>query len=426
MKTAMRQYIVAANRDRDRYDVPWALHASHRLARFATDLYFGQSRAQQALASAADLKRRSCPGLPSSKVSWCWSAIYEQTVRLKGAKTDVERIQVFQRIEKTLSEFAGRLSDRHGYDLLLYSGFALDAFRRVLDGPQARFVFVYHPLGLLTRKILVEDFERFGDFRSSHVRHMAEIEASEGSRYHEEVELAHGAICASAFTRRSILAAGMAPENIAVVPYGADIAPSGGEPISRGGKIRYLFVGQGVQRKGLHHLLHVWKAGGFAAWAQLDLVLNVSDPEVASAAGAGVNVLGRLTFEELKDLYANADVFVMPSLVEGFGLVYQEAISHGCRVVGGTNTGLPDLGLPAEACGIVDAGDRAALRVEMERLGAASREGGMSREEIRELATLRPRAVFRRELVQALEGFEAAFAENASAPRDQHTPALRP
>ena len=33
----------------------------------------------------------------------------------------------------------------------------------------------------------------------------------------------------------------------------------------------------------------------------------------------------------------------MPSLVEGFGYVYLEALSHGCFCVGTDNTGLPDI-----------------------------------------------------------------------------------
>ena len=419
----MRKYIVAANRDRDRYDVPWALHSANALGTFVTDLFFGQSKVQQAIARAAGLQRRSCPGVPLHKVKWCWSAIYEQSVRLKTAKTDVERIQVFQRLEKSISELAGGVSMRHGYDLLVYSGFALEAFRRVINGPQARFVFVYHPLGLLTREILIEDFERFGDFQVSHLRHLAEIDASEGRRYQEEVEMAHAAICASAFTRRSIEAAGFPSEHIAVVPYGADAGPTGEEHVSAGGKVRFLFVGQGVQRKGLHHLLHVWRDGRFATWATLDLVLHVTDPEVAMLCDTGgVAIRTRISPEELKYLYENADVFVMPSLVEGFGLVYQEALAHGCRVIGGMNSGLPDLGWPAEVCGVVEAGDRERLREEMERLGRASRADGMRRDEVRELGRKRPRAAFRQDLTIALASFEAAFLKSDGL----RSPALTP
>ena len=52
---------------------------------------------------------------------------------------------------------------------------------------------------------------------------------------------------------------------------------------------------------------------------------------------------------ELEQLYQQADVFVLPSLVEGFGYVYLEALARGCFCLGTWNTGLPDVADQASA-----------------------------------------------------------------------------
>ncbi len=47
--------------------------------------------------------------------------------------------------------------------------------------------------------------------------------------------------------------------------------------------------------------------------------------------------------EELSSYYKNCDVFVMPSLKEGFGVVFLEAMAFGKPVIGCTSGGIPDV-----------------------------------------------------------------------------------
>ncbi len=86
----------------------------------------------------------------------------------------------------------------------------------------------------------------------------------------------------------------------------------------------------------------------------------------------------------LHTLYAAADLFVLPSRFEGFGLVYVEASLHGVPSIGYRIGGVPDAILDGETGLLVEPGDVAGLtagiqqlRLEphlRERLGAQARE----------------------------------------------------
>ena len=113
-----------------------------------------------------------------------------------------------------------------------------------------------------------------------------------------------------------------------------------------------LFVGSGVQRKGLHHLLLAWQRARLPTGACLTIVARIVDPGLLPL----LRSVPRTTFlpgvsdAELRRLYSKATLFVMPSLIEGFGQVYLEALSHGLPVLGTVNTCCPDIG--AESDGI--------------------------------------------------------------------------
>ena len=66
--------------------------------------------------------------------------------------------------------------------------------------------------------------------------------------------------------------------------------------------------------------------------------------EVASELGIENSIIftGQIASEELPDYYRLADVFVMPSMMEGFGIVFLEAMASGKVVVAGNRDGAVD------------------------------------------------------------------------------------
>ena len=121
--------------------------------------------------------------------------------------------------------------------------------------------------------------------------------------------------------------------------------------------VRLLFVGNCVRRKGLHHLIHALSHADCEGLA-LDIVGDCDfDPRYfeelrreAARLGPGhaVKFHGRVSDEALQTFYARADIFVMPSLYEGFGIVYAEAMQSGLPIVALDAGPLPEIARAGE------------------------------------------------------------------------------
>ncbi len=391
-------FVTAFNRDRDSYQVPLALQEGGLLERLVTDLYLPDAFAAAGVGDYFGLSHRWAKGLPSSKVVSSFRAMWMQVVGRRLCRTPMQELALFTSLDSNLSRKSARIAAESGADFFTYSSYALEAFKDPVGRDRRKILFVYHPPSVGFMDLLREDVGRHAEVGWSFSLHEAEMANADGERLVEEIELADHVVCASSFTRRTIWETG-ASVSVSVVPYGCH-APNltqGVTPRVSGAPARVLFVGQGVQRKGLHHLLKAWSQLDPKS-AELTLVCSKIDPGIEKLAAASlvpVKRMGLLGQGDLDRAFDRADVFVMPSLAEGFGLVFLEALSSGCYCIGTPNTGMPDLDLPESAGCVVPCGDIEALRNALEKGVTMARTGLLDRGSIQSLARERSWERFR-------------------------------
>ncbi len=142
--------------------------------------------------------------------------------------------------------------------------------------------------------------------------------------------------------------------------------------------MRLLCVASLTPRKG-HDLLLRALAGLRAEPWHLDCVGSL-DRNPAWAEGLirlrdELGLAGRVSFpgtlgeEELEGRYGGADLFVLPSRFEGYGMVFAEALAHGLPILA-TRAGASGETVPPEAGLLVPADDPVALRQALRRLMA--------------------------------------------------------
>jgi glycosyltransferase involved in cell wall biosynthesis len=152
------------------------------------------------------------------------------------------------------------------------------------------------------------------------------------------------------------------------------VAPPGTDPASRargsgGNIVQLLSVGSVVPRKGFDVLVAALATVTDLQW-HLSIVGDAGrDPRSAAKLEADiarlnlsdrVTVLGALPPAGVEKLYDGADLFVLASRFEGYGMAYAEAMARGLPIIGTTAGAIPDT-VPADAGFLVAADDSIAL-----------------------------------------------------------------
>jgi glycosyltransferase involved in cell wall biosynthesis len=337
--TALPQsYFVICNRDRDYYQVALALSETGRLARYVTDYYSGSWPV-----AVPGLSHRANQGIAAELAQTSPAAVLTQGIQSVGARITRRAPSSYRLVDKQVAASAARAVRRYEAgggraNVLSYGGYALPAFAAA-DGVKA--LFQYHPCAAMNEQLLTEDAQSWSSHKfaperiAGDQRRLKELERAEASASQ-------------------------------VVPYGFfDVDPKISSVSAAGKPPTVLFVGQGVQRKGLHHLLRAWEHLG--RQASLTLVLSQCDPTIGHMIPDGVTVLSGLSRPHLNELMERTDVLALPSLIEGYGLVINEAIARGCFVVASNNTGLASLSAPTTVGLTHEAGDPQDLAAALSR-----------------------------------------------------------
>jgi glycosyltransferase involved in cell wall biosynthesis len=205
-------------------------------------------------------------------------------------------------------------------------------------------------------------------------------------------------IVTSATTARLLAAEyAVAADRITIACPGADPVPAARG--SSDGIVRLLSVGAIVPRKGYDVLIAALAMLKDLPWHLTIVGDRTRDPQTAARVESDilrleiddrVSVLGAVSEERLSELYMAADLFVLASRYEGYGMVFSEAIARGLPIVG-TDAGAISDTVPAGA-GLLVPPDNAdafanALRRAIENPEERRRMAAASRQSARKLTS---------------------------------------
>lgn len=161
-------------------------------------------------------------------------------------------------------------------------------------------------------------------------------------------------ICISEHERRSATSAGIRADRLNVITNGVSKTRplrAGKCPPWREECVRILFVGRLDHQKGIDILLDSLRMLGGKVHA------IVAGERVLNDGGSydvpdNATLTGWVSPGQLEQLFESADVLVVPSRWEGFGLVAAEALRAGLAVMATRVGGLPEI-IEHEACGVL-------------------------------------------------------------------------
>ncbi len=345
-----RQAVLVHAGARDAYQLALALAEAGLLGRLFTDLFWpAEKRWLNAVARRfqhfhRQALQRSKKGVPFAfvKMNWWRGLLCLAAERIRSVPPSLRR-RAYRTADAALGRAAGRWAARTGAGLLSYSYYGFDAMRQY-RGPAM--LFQVHPHPATVRRLLQQELAEHPECAES-LEQEWELALPEEDFAHlvAETQMASCFLAASSFTRNSLIEHGANPASITVIPYGVDLErfrPAAVPPVP-GPKLKLLFVGRINQRKGVKYLLEALKA-----FSPEDVHLTICGRVVDSLslfrdAKIPLDLRSSVSAEELVLAYQSADLFIFPSVAEGFAQVLLESLACGLPILATTHTAAPDL-----------------------------------------------------------------------------------
>jgi glycosyltransferase involved in cell wall biosynthesis len=178
-------------------------------------------------------------------------------------------------------------------------------------------------------------------------RHSVEVPDAYFKRREDEWAIADLVIVNSEWSKQALIKQGVPESKLAVVPLAFEAnnprlnSVTYSQPSTFGARspLRVLFLGQVILRKGIQYLIEAARLLEKEP-IHFDIVgaVGISDAAVASAP-ANVTFHGSVSRDRTQDFYRSADLFVLPTLSDGFALTQLEAMAHGLPVITTPNCG---------------------------------------------------------------------------------------
>jgi glycosyltransferase involved in cell wall biosynthesis len=172
-------------------------------------------------------------------------------------------------------------------------------------------------------------------------------------RERKEYDTADRIVTLSTFAFNSFVSQGIPPARLALLRLGVDVSRFVATPemlearyrrIASGASLRVLWVGTMSLRKGLMDYIEIVKA---LAGENFEFRFVGTVPgdlrSLASQLSSSVELIPKQPHWELRQQYGWGDVFIFPTIEDGFAVVLAQAAANGLPILATTNCAAPDM-----------------------------------------------------------------------------------
>src|SRR6266550_4645350 len=336
---------------REHYAIPRALLRLDMLAYLLTDAWvLPSSLLAKICGRGSSLAERFHDTLPDARVKAFNSSlvafeVLARTRRLRGWTGIIARNRWFQR--KVVSFLRSQLSTINYQPILLsYSYTALEPFRYAKAHGWKTLLVQIDP-GPEEEAIVAQEAARVRELAAGWQPAPNEYWAL----WREECKLADRIVVNSEWSLEALVRRGVPREKTSVIPLAYEVIRLPDHDTTRPQEreypdrftferpMRVLFLGLINLRKGVARLL---EAARILRDEPVEFWM-VGPVEIANASTSGdrgrVRWFGPVTREKAADYYRNADVFILPTLSDGFAITQLEAQAHGLPIIASKNCG---------------------------------------------------------------------------------------
>jgi glycosyltransferase involved in cell wall biosynthesis len=250
----------------------------------------------------------------------------------------------------------------------LFSRWAARQLRRESSGPGWDAIYSFSGISEdILREPLLKKAFRLVVRGSAHIRAQAEILAREEKRAgcrldrpsqwmiereEREYSLADAIVVLSTFAANSFLAAGVPAARLRLLPLGTetkafrpgpDVIEARRARILSGAPLCVLYVGNVSYQKGLADYCEIVKnAGGRFRFRIVGTVTSEAQAAISEIRDR-IELVNRRPQNELPEQYNIADLFIFPTLQDGYAVVLAQASAAGLPILATSNCSAPDL-----------------------------------------------------------------------------------
>jgi glycosyltransferase involved in cell wall biosynthesis len=312
-------------------------------------------------------KKRKCESLEDSDVKLFnefWGYIILLLLRID--KTKKAYTWLNERVRDSFGRKVARYAIKHKVDAVIcFDTNSKECFKILQKrAPQIkRILDNAHPARNYLYKVYNEKMVEAGKFAKTYEACGYIMNSKISDYFGEEIRQANYHIVASSFSEKALIYNNVKKFNIIKVPYGVDSKQFNFCDKNYKNPLNVLFVGEINQRKGIAQILEAAKQ---LSGKDFEFNLIGMGCEYRSYLYEDykqyVNLLGRVSFEELIRNFKVNHIFIFPTMGEGFGLVILEAMAAGLPVIASYNCAGPDLIQNGYNGFLIEAGDTEALK----------------------------------------------------------------